>query len=164
MHENDFIHNDLKHKNVVLDKKLNSKLIDFCFSRKVNQDGIFVSDYPIGGSPFYAAPEILPYFDPIYEGKFIYSKKSDIYALGYILYFIIYGKEHFSDETTLEFIEKVKGGWIPEFNNESTLFVSGMNDIIRSCFQFIPNDRPNIDEILKTFKDLVDQKNSIEEN
>ncbi|MFH1461653.1 MAG: protein kinase [bacterium] len=164
MHFRGFIHNDLKHKNVVLDKRLNSKLIDFCFSRRVNKKGVFVSDYAIGGSPFYAAPEILPYFDPRYECEFIYSKASDIYALGYILYFIIYGKEHFENETTVEFIEKVKGGWIPELNNESTPFICGMNNIIRRCLQFNPDDRPKIDQIFEMLKDLVAELNSTEQD
>lgn len=178
MHDKDLIHNDLKPENVVLSKRLNSKLIDFGFSRVTDEGGSFKSDYSVGGSVFYAAPEIIPYLDPEYEGQYIYTKASDIYALGYILRFIFSGKEHFNlpenenkmiekkvqSEYVFKFIEKVKNGWIPDLNDNSSLFADRMNELIRDCFNPNPKDRPSIDKLYRRFTTILKELKSVEKD
>jgi serine/threonine protein kinase len=161
MHDNNFIHNDLKPQNIVLTKDLTSKLIDFSFSRQVDENGQFEEKYSIGGTPFYSAPEIFSYFEN--KGPFIYSKTNDIYSLGLILYFILYGKEHFGDESKEEYIEKVRDGWFPGFDNGQNEFVLGLNDIIRECLNFELENRPTINRVIEDFENLVERLDSIED-
>lgn len=162
MHDNNFIHNDLKPENIVLMQDLTPKLIDFSFSRQVNKDCIFEEKYSIGGSPFYSAPEILPYFNKDYKDFFVYRKANDIYSLGLILYFIISGNEHYDNEMRKKnskkyenkYIEKVKNGWLPELDYNKNEFESGVNNIIYDCLNLKPENRPSIDKIIEDFNSL----------
>lgn len=58
-HDNNIIHRDLKHNNLLLDENKNVKLIDFGLSNYA-EEGVLRSTFC--GSPAYAAPEIVREF------------------------------------------------------------------------------------------------------
>lgn len=75
-------HRDLKLENILLDRNLNVKLIDFNLSQYVNP-GQNLTKYV--GSPIYASPEVLrrvPYD----------AEKADVWSLGCILFVFLCGK------------------------------------------------------------------------
>ena len=83
IHEVGIIHRDLKPENVLIQIDKNTdqvdgvKIIDFGFAIQVNPQDVL---YEGCGTPNYVAPEVL-------QGKG-YDKRSDIFSLGSILYFM----------------------------------------------------------------------------
>ena len=74
MHSRDFVHLDIKHDNILLDRKNIPKLADFGFTQRA--DGL-LSFWK--NTKEYAAPEVLNRTP--YDGK-----KADIYSLGVVFY------------------------------------------------------------------------------
>jgi len=96
-HKNGIIHRDLKPGNIIIGKNGGIKIADFGLAYgaefpRVTDPGMYV------GTPEYIAPEIL-------MGK-AYSEKSDIYAIGVILYEMIKGENPFRGKTPYESINK----------------------------------------------------------
>jgi serine/threonine protein kinase len=78
------IHRDLKPENILLNSKTSGvydvRIADFGFA--IREDSKEVAENIICGTPGYIAPEIL-------SGSGHYSKKSDVFSLGSILYNIL---------------------------------------------------------------------------
>lgn len=90
LHSRDIIHRDLKSLNVFLTKDNSAKIGDLGASRRLDANGQIINQFPEAenvkvGTPFYLAPEI-------WQDKPC-SKKSDIWALGVLLYEIV--AQHF---------------------------------------------------------------------
>lgn len=78
------IHGDLKSQNILIDSKFRAKLSDFGFSNRKPDKAT--------GTPLWMAPELL-------AGHFVNNPKSDMYAVGVIMYEIIARKEPYHDAT-----------------------------------------------------------------
>ncbi|GMS98741.1 hypothetical protein PENTCL1PPCAC_20916, partial [Pristionchus entomophagus] len=78
LHRNSVLHRDLKTANVFLTRENNVKIGDFGISRIMGTDTIQMGAETVVGTPYYISPEMC-------EGK-TYNEKSDIWALGCILY------------------------------------------------------------------------------
>lgn len=125
LHDHEFIYRDLKPNNVMIDKNGIVVLIDF--------DRMLKSDSNIAGtttfSPF-AAPEVL---------QFQYKKKSDIFSLGLMIYYILTG----------EILEKSEG---EEYNFERIPNeYSATAAMCGRCTKENPDDRPSITEVIVEF-------------
>jgi len=84
------VHRDLKPGNIMIDKDGNARIMDFGIARSPQGKGM-TGEGAIVGTPEYMSPEQV-------EGKEI-DPRSDIYALGVILYEMVTGRVPFEGDT-----------------------------------------------------------------
>ena len=91
-HTQGIVHRDLKPENVMLDKSGNVKVMDFGIARLLDAS-VTATAGGIIGTPAYMAPEQA-------EGKTV-DARTDIYAVGLILYEIFTGRTAFTGDTPM---------------------------------------------------------------
>ncbi|GBM25473.1 Serine/threonine-protein kinase Nek8 [Araneus ventricosus] len=135
MHDHNILHRDLKTANIFLTKDGTVKVGDFGISKMLTtkQGGAIT----VVGTPYYISPEMC-------EGKF-YNQKSDIWALGCILYEMACQQKTFEGSNLPALVNKiVKGQFAPVKGNYSP----GFKQLIRDLLQRDPDLRPTAAEIL----------------
>ena len=98
-HELGVIHRDLKPQNIMIAEDGNAKIMDFGIARSLEAPGVTASGVMIG-TPDYISPEQA-------EGEEA-DQRSDIYALGVILYEMVTGSVPFKGDTALSVALKHK--------------------------------------------------------
>lgn len=96
IHQNNVVHRDLKLENILLDDKLNIKVVDFGFSCYKHVDKL--KSYK--GTQTYMAPEIK-------EGLVYDGKKTDVFAAGVILFVLVLGIFPFKEAKKGEYFYKL---------------------------------------------------------
>ena len=145
LHKRGIIHGDIKPENILIGNDFNIKLIDFGFSQKVEDNDYTI--YSSLGTDTYCAPEISKCFSQGYDGI-----KSDIFALGVLLFVIKLGKfpfgmSNYFDKGYRLIMEKNYEKFWQEFkkDNVSKEFKDFFNHLI--CYD--PSERLSFDEILE---------------
>ena len=103
-----FFFRDLKLGNIVLDKRNHTvTLTNFCLGKHLMREDDPLKDQR--GSPAYISPDVL-------SGKPYLGKPSDMWALGVVLYTMLYGQFPFYDNVPQELFNKIKAAdyTIPE--------------------------------------------------
>jgi TolB-like protein/Tfp pilus assembly protein PilF/tRNA A-37 threonylcarbamoyl transferase component Bud32 len=98
-HRLGIVHRDLKPSNIMIDSEGNAKIMDFGIARSLKGKGITGTGVMIG-TPEYMSPEQV-------EGKEA-DQRSDLYALGVILYEMVTGRVPFEGDTPLSIAVKHK--------------------------------------------------------
>lgn len=102
--ERNVIHRDIKPENLMLDRWGKIKVMDFGLARATGLQKITVSKTLIG-SIYYASPEQL-WGDPL-------DNRSDIYALGVVLYEMVCGRRPFTSRIMPELTQTIIRGTFP---------------------------------------------------
>ncbi|RIB11999.1 kinase-like domain-containing protein, partial [Gigaspora rosea] len=144
IHSQDLIHRDLHSGNILLNSLKSAYIADLGLSitaniaSKSNLDGIY---------------GILPYIAPEVLNKHPYTKESDIYSFGIIMWEILYGKpvrfnQNSKSLSELQFQIQVCNGSRPHIYEYTAICYA---DLMKKCWNMNPKMRPTAKEIYYIF-------------
>ncbi|KAG2429699.1 hypothetical protein HYH02_013957 [Chlamydomonas schloesseri] len=134
MHSKKILHRDIKTLNVFLDEDLNVKLGDMGVAKILSTNTVFAKT--IVGTPYYLSPELC-------EDK-PYNEKSDVWALGVVLYECCTQRHPFDADNQGALILKILRGKFPPVSGYSP----DICDLIKRCLTQNANRRPNTYKLL----------------
>jgi predicted Ser/Thr protein kinase len=130
-HDKGVIHRDLKPANIMLDKRGNVVVMDFGLAAVADQlQGSEVRS----GTPAYMAPEQL-------RGEEV-TAKSDIYALGLVLYELFTGKRAYEAKSQVELVRMQENAEITSMSSIAAEIEPTVEKAIRRCLDPEPSRRP----------------------
>ena len=136
IHKKRILHRDLKSKNIFLSKNFLIKLGDFGIAKCLNCTMDIAKT--MVGTPYYLSPEMVRN-EP-------YSFKSDVWALGVLLYEMVALKMPFDAKSFPQLTVNIMKG---EFSPIPEGFSKELNDLIKLLLNPVSSKRPSVDEILK---------------
>ncbi|CAB5366724.1 unnamed protein product [Rhizophagus irregularis] len=155
LHNENVLHRDLHSKNIVIHEN-NAKIIDFGISKIQNQSSAYIGNF---GNITYVEPKRI--LDP----KFPYTKSSDIYSFGVLMWEISSGCPPFKDCIT----ENEKVALICAGKREIPIAETPKEyeELYIKCWDQEPKQRPIISKVLEEFEKMgfgVNVKNKIIED
>ncbi|GLV37696.1 AMP-activated protein kinase alpha subunit [Carabus blaptoides fortunei] len=150
LHERNIVHRDLKLGNLVLNQRTHRVTItNFCLGKHLTKTNSLLTDQK--GSPAYISPDVL-------SGKPYAGKPSDMWALGVVLYTMLYGQFPFYDSNPTVLFQKIKATDfvipISERVNTSTVL------LIKGLLTLDPNERFTATRVLQHIKLIVTELKS----
>lgn len=146
LHYYSIIHRDLKPHNILMDSLFFPKIGDFGFSKILHENAdsfSFESTNCVKGTPSYIAPEI---WAADKNEDIPYSKASDVYAFGMLLYEMMTLKAPFEKLTIPQICNKVASGERPELIDS---IEEPYKSLIEQCWSQNPNERPTFAQIIE---------------
>ncbi|XP_072284241.1 serine/threonine-protein kinase Nek9 isoform X3 [Pyxicephalus adspersus] len=138
IHRAGILHRDIKTLNIFLTKANLIKLGDYGLAKQLGSE--FSMAETCVGTLYYMSPELC-------QGV-KYSFKSDIWAVGCVLYELLTLTRTFDATNPLNLCVKiVQGNWGVQLDH--TVYSQELIDVVRSCLQQEPEMRPSADEILE---------------
>lgn len=136
IHSLNILHRDLKTQNILLDKKYKViKLSDFGISKILDTK---TKAFSVVGTPCYISPELCV-AKP-------YNQKSDIWALGCMLYELMTLKKAFEAQSLPALVMKIVQG---QYNKDLPfVYNPALTTLLKTMLDLDPEKRPSADEIL----------------
>lgn len=125
-HSLGIVHRDLKPRNIMIDKGGNARIMDFGIARSIRAEGI-TGDGIMVGTPEYMSPEQV-------QGEKV-DQRSDVYALGVILFEMVTGKVPFEGDTSLSIALKHKTELPPNPQEYNSLIPEELSLVILKCME-----------------------------
>ena len=101
VHRHGIVHQDIKPQNILIDENNRPRLIDFGMAR-LRHAWDDSGEATTGGTPAFMAPE------QARNDETAIGPRSDVFALGGVLYFLLTGQAPFRGENVLETLERAK--------------------------------------------------------
>ncbi|XP_044259072.1 serine/threonine-protein kinase Nek8 [Tribolium madens] len=129
MHMNKILHRDLKSANIFLNMNGNVKVGDFGISKMLNTRS---QAQTVVGTPYYLSPEMCEGSD--------YNEKSDIWAIGCILYELACLRKPFEAMTLPVLVQKITAC---EYSEILEIYSDELSQLVHSILQKDPSARPS---------------------
>ncbi|XP_054815868.1 calcium/calmodulin-regulated receptor-like kinase 1 [Prosopis cineraria] len=151
------IHRDIKSSNILLDQSMRARVADFGLSREEKVD----KHAAIRGT--------FGYLDPEYISSGTFTKKSDVYSYGVLLFELIAGRN--PQQGLMELVELAamnsegKMGWeeIVESGLESEYDVQELNEVAGlayKCINRAPRKRPSMRDVVQVLTRILKTRQS----
>jgi serine/threonine protein kinase len=125
-HKLGVVHRDLKPQNIMIDKKGHSHIMDFGIARSLKTKGVTTTGMMIG-TPDYMSPEQV-------DGLEV-DPRSDIYAMGVILYEMLTGDVPFEGKTPISIALKHKTEIPREPKEFNPQIPDELNQLVMKCLE-----------------------------
>ena len=137
-HENNVIHRDLKPENILITKEGRPVIMDFGLALTRGSHRVTYSNLSATmGTPDYMAPEQI-------EGQ-RGDQRTDVYALGTILYEMLAGRTPFTGDTSMAVMAQHLQKTAPRLDRVNSAISPELAAIVAYCLARDPNDRyPNM--------------------
>ncbi|XP_008202985.1 probable serine/threonine-protein kinase DDB_G0277165 [Nasonia vitripennis] len=145
LHKKNIVHRDLKLGNLVLNRRTRKVTItNFCLGKHLSCENDLLKDQR--GSPAYISPDVLC-------GKPYLGKPSDMWALGVVLYTMLFGQFPFYDSSPSQLFNKIKAAnyYMPSDGRVS----DGTVSLIRSLLVLQPNKRLTAMQVLDSLTTII---------
>lgn len=143
LHQDGWIHADIKPSNVVISRDGHATLIDFGLARKTGSDEC-AAQSPCVGTLTYAAPEMISDALPL-------DPQADIYSLGVTAYELLTGRPPFFDMPAHEVAQAQLQQTPPSPVRQNPLLQREIADLLLAMLAKQPAHRPTLEEVIDTF-------------
>ena len=142
-HENDVIHRDLKPENILITNDGQPIIIDFGLALTKNTHRVTYSNLSAAaGTPDYMAPEQI-------DGK-RGDRRTDIYALGTIMYELLAGKTPFTGDSHMAVMAQHLNGTALRLDRVNPSVAPQLAAIVATCLARNPDDRyPDMNALIQ---------------
>ncbi|KAK4794184.1 hypothetical protein SAY86_012178 [Trapa natans] len=156
------IHRDIKSSNILLDNSMRARVADFGLSREAMVDR---QTADVRGT--------FGYLDPEYISTRCFTKKSDIYSFGVLLFELIAGRN--PQQGLMEYVELAaidsedKSGWeeIVDSQLNGKFDLQGLNDmadLAYKCINRLPRRRPSMRDIVQVLSGILKSSHDRKKN
>jgi CheY-like chemotaxis protein len=134
LHGASLVHRDLKPANVMVDDAGGVKLVDFGLAKRAFDDQLTDSDV-LMGTPHYLAPERI-------TGNDALDIRSDLYALGVLLFFLLTGRPPFVGDTPFAVLQGHASEPAPSVRTLNPATSPETEALLATLLAKSPEDRP----------------------
>jgi serine/threonine-protein kinase len=133
-HARGIVHCDIKPGNIFLTRKDKPKVLDFGIARAAHASTLPAGETIVAGSPHYLAPEQL-------QGGPV-DARTDVYALGVVLYEMLTGRKAFTGESLEQIHAEVLSGTPPTVHELRPDVPEALSAVVARAMQRDPQQRP----------------------
>ncbi|MGI1679179.1 MAG: protein kinase [Cellvibrionaceae bacterium] len=146
-HNNDIIHRDLKPENVIVNDDFNIQLVDFGIAKTAGSD--MSQTGQIVGTFAYMSPEQF--------SAGMIDQRTDIWALGILLFESLTGERPFNGENAAEIMYQIFNSEIPKVSTHESPLITRINHIIERCLSIDKQRRyHSTDSVKNELHNLLD--------
>ncbi|GBG29127.1 Serine/threonine-protein kinase Nek2 [Hondaea fermentalgiana] len=129
------LHRDIKPCNIFLDRDMNIKVGDFGLAKELGAESQFA--YTNVGTPYYMSPEL------INEKR--YNEKSDIWALGCLIYEMCALRPPFEAANVVSLGKRISAG---RFSRIPMRYSDELQAVVQSMLTLSPTRRPSVSQLM----------------
>lgn len=155
-HSRGVVHCDIKPANIFMVSRTQPQVLDFGIARVAHQHETVSQQNIIGGSPYYNAPEQI-------QQKTI-DRRTDVYALGVVLYELLTDQKPFRGDNPEELRESVLNHVPPPAHTRGIGIPKALSDIAAKAMEKDPENRTSSAQVMaKELRQWLDDSGQLAE-